>query len=102
MSDAAKPPTDPAAALAEDARFGLATLRRHGWRIVLLFVLVLLPLWAFGELAEDVHEGEVFAFDRPWLEFAHAIASPALDRLALLLGRLGYAQGVLPFDAALV
>jgi undecaprenyl-diphosphatase len=102
MSHDAKPPVDAGAVLAEDARFGIATLRRHGWRIALLFALVLLPLWAFGELAEDVHEGEVFAFDRPWLEFAHAIASPALDRLALLLGRVGYAQGVLPFDAALV
>jgi len=80
MPHDAKPPVDAGAILAEDARFGLATLRRHGWRIALLFVLVLLPLWAFGELAEDVHEGEVFAFDRPWLELAHAIASPSLDR----------------------
>jgi undecaprenyl-diphosphatase len=100
-----RPPHDPAEAasvLAEDARFGIGTLRRHGWRIALLFVLVLLPLWAFGELAEDLREGEVFPFDRPLLEFAHAIASPALDRLALLLGRIGYAYGVVPFDVALV
>ncbi|HET7125504.1 MAG TPA: phosphatase PAP2 family protein [Lysobacter sp.] len=98
-------PHDPAEAvvvLAEDARFGIGVLRRHGWRIVLLFVLVLLPLWAFGELAEDVHAGEAFFFDRPLLDFAHSIASPPLDALALLLAKVGYAYGVVPFDMALV
>lgn len=95
-------PAEAAAVLAEDARFGIGTLRRHGWRIALLFVLVLLPLWGFGELAEDVHAGEVFSFDRPLLEFAHSIASPGPDALALLLAKAGYAYGVVPFDVALV
>ena len=104
-NESSRLPRDPAEAasvLAEDARFGIGTLRRHGWRIALLFVLVLLPLWAFGELAEDVHAGEVFSFDRPLLEFAHANASPALDRIALALGKIGYEYGVVPFDLALV
>ncbi|MFT3896473.1 MAG: phosphatase PAP2 family protein [Thermomonas sp.] len=95
-------PAEAASALAEDARFGLGTLRRHGWRIALLFGLVLLPLWGFGELAATVRAGAVLPFDRPLLDAAHSIASPSLDRVALLLGRIGYAQGVLPFDAALV
>ena len=95
-------PTEAAAVLAEDARFGIATLRHQGWRIALLFFLVLLPLWGFGELAEDVRAGEAFGFDRPLLDFAHAHATTALDRLALLLGRIGYLQGVMPFDVALV
>lgn len=95
-------PAEAASALAEDARFGLGMLRRHGWRIALLFGLVLLPLWGFGELAEDVHEQEAFFFDRPLLDFAHSVASPALDRLALWLGEIGYSYGVLPFDIALV
>lgn len=79
-----------------------AFLRRRGARLLGLFVGVLLPLWGFGELAEDVREGQAFAFDRPWLDLAHSLASPALDRLALLLARIGYAQGVVPFDIALV
>ena len=95
-------PAEAASVLAEDARFGLATLRRHAWRIALLFVLVLLPLWAFGELADEVHEGEIFPFDRPLLESAHAIASPGLDALALLLAKIGFGYGVVPFDVALV
>ena len=95
-------PADFAPTLVGDARFGIAVLRRNGWSIALLFFLVLLPLWGFGELAGDVHAGEVFSFDRPLLDFAHAHATPALDRLALLLGRIGYLQGVVPFDVALV
>lgn len=95
-------PAEAASTLAEDARFGLGTLRRHGWRIALLFALVLLPLWGFGGLADEVHEGEILPFDRPLLEAAHALASPGLDALALLLAKLGYAYGVVPFDIALV
>lgn len=106
MSNGNSPlPHDPAEAartLAEDARFGLGTLRRHGWRIVLLFFLVLLPLWGFGGLADEVHEGEILPFDRPLLTFAHAHATPAFDQLALLLAKLGYAWGVVPVDIALV
>jgi len=83
------------------ARIG-AFLRRHAWRLACLFVGVLLPLWGFGHLADEVHEGEVLPFDRPLLEFAHAHATPWLDAWALLLARLGYAQGVVPFDVALV
>lgn len=77
-------------------------LRRRGARLFGLFIGVLLPLWGFGELAEDVHAGESFFFDRPLLDAVHASSSPSLDRLALLLGRLGYAQGVVPLDIALV
>ena len=104
MSNDATPPgpAELPRVLAEDARFGIATLRRHGWRIALLFFLVLLPLWAFGELADEVREGEILPFDRPILEFVHSQASPTLDRLALTLGRIGYMQGVVPFDVALV
>ena len=91
-----------ASTLAEDARYGIALLRRNGWRFALLFALVSLPLWGFGALAGEVHEGEAIAFDRPLLDFAHAHATPGLDRLALLLGRVGYLHGVVPFDIALV
>jgi undecaprenyl-diphosphatase len=100
-----RPPRDPAeaaAVLAEDVRFGLGTLRRHGWRIALLFALVLLPLWGFGELAGPVRAGAMLPFDRPLLDAAHSLSSPVFDRVALLLAAIGYDYGVVPFDIALV
>jgi undecaprenyl-diphosphatase len=36
------------------------------------------------------------------LEFLHAHASPALDRLAIIASDIGYAWGVLPFDVVFV
>lgn len=96
------PATGFASTLAEAARFGIGLLRRHGWRLLLLFALIALPLWGFGEIADEVREGETIAFDRPLLDFAHAHAAPGFDRLALLLGKLGYLYGVVPFDIALV
>lgn len=71
-------------------------------RIALLFIAVLLPLWGFGELAEDVGEGRNFGFDLPILEWLHTHQSPLLDQLSLLFSRLGYQYGVIPFDIALV
>lgn len=86
----------------QEARFGLAFLRRHGWRLALLFVGVLLPLWGFASLAEEVHEAEVFAFDAPILLAAHQLAHAGFDRLFLLFSALGYGYGVIPVDALLV
>ena len=86
----------------DDARFGLAFLRRHWRRLILLFAGVLLPLWAFGELADDVREAEAFPFDEPILRFAHAMARDGFDRVFLLFSKLGYEWGVVPFDLALV
>lgn len=71
-------------------------------RIALLFIAVLLPLWGFGELAEDVGGGRNFGFDLPILEWLHAHHTPMLDQLALLFSRLGYQYGVIPFDIVLV
>ncbi len=42
---------------ATDACGSLA--RRHGWQLALLFAGVLLPMWAFMELADEVHEAVV-------------------------------------------
>ena len=71
-------------------------------RIAFLFIAVLLPLWGFGELAEDVGEGRNFGFDLPVLEWLHAHQSSLLDQLALLFSRLGYQYGVIPVDIVLV
>lgn len=98
-------PTEPAEALSavrEEARFGVAFLRVHGLRIFLFFIGVLLPLWGFGELADELREGEAFFFDDPLLHLAHAMGSHGLDRFFAVMSALGYHWGVVPFDALLV
>ncbi|HEY5971322.1 MAG TPA: phosphatase PAP2 family protein [Pseudoxanthomonas sp.] len=88
-------------AAARGARIIAGLLKRHGWRIVLLFVGLLLPLWAFTELADEVHELEEFVFDDPILLHAHAYAGPAMDRFFIALSRIGY-EGVVVIDVAIV
>lgn len=77
-------------------------LRRHGWRLLLLFAAAMLPLWGFVELAEDLREQGAFWFDAPVLEFARSIANPTYDWLAVLASHVGYEYGVVPFDVLLV
>jgi len=88
--------------VAREARFGAAFLRRYGLRLLLLFAGLLLPLWGFAELVDEVREQAVFPFDEPVLLFAHALARDGFDRTFLLFSRLGYGWGVVPFDIALV
>lgn len=98
-------PHSPQAALRvarEEARFGLAFLRRRWRRLLLVFVGVLLPLWCFGELADELREGEVFFFDAPLLHFAHGLAANGWDAFFVRISALGYLHGVVPVDAILV
>ena len=88
--------------LAGEIRYGLRTLKQHGLRFLLLFLAVLLPLWGFGELAEEVHEGDTFAFDQPLLQWAESWHSPVMDRVFLFFSDIGYQWGVVPFDILLV
>lgn len=90
------------AILKQEARFGAAFLRKHGWRLALLFAGVLLPLWGFAALVEELHEGEAFAFDLPVLQIARAMARQGFDHVFLLFSAIGYQYGVVPFDIALV
>ena len=48
-----------------EGRFGLNFLRRYWRRLLLVFVALLLPLWGFAELADEVADGEPFGFDEP-------------------------------------
>lgn len=72
-----------------------------GW-IVLVFVGVLLPLWAFGALADGLRDGETFSFDLPLLRAVHSIANARLDQAFLTISSLGYVRGVIPVDAIVV
>ena len=88
--------------LKAEARFGRAFLRKYGWRLFLLLVGLMLPLWGFAELADEVREGEPFEFDEPILYFARDLANAGFDRAFLLFSALGYEWGVVPFDIVLV
>lgn len=89
-------------AIRQEARFGAQLLRRHGWRLLLVFTALLLPLWGFAELAAEIQARNALAFDEPLMRGAQALASPGLDRAFLLISALGYGFGVLPADLVLV
>jgi len=98
-------PATPGAAarvVADAVGYGLRFLRKHGWRMVLWFVCLLLPLWGFAALVGEVHEKEVFPFDAPTLNMLHAVATPTLDHFFVLMTRLGYSWGVVPLDVILL
>ncbi|WP_082575684.1 phosphatase PAP2 family protein [Lysobacter sp. Root667] len=92
------PHGDGAQALKLEARFGAAFLRRYGLRLLLVFVGLLLPLWAFAELADEIHEQEAIPFDVPILQFAHSLAREGFDSFFVPISQLGYLYGVVPFD----
>lgn len=89
-----------------ESRAEAAGLRRwlahNNWRLLLLFVGVLLPLAGFASLAEEIHEAESLHFDDALLLRMHAMASPALDAFFVLLSKLGYQWGVIPLDVLIV
>lgn len=86
----------------QETKFGASFLRVHGWRLLLVFLGLLLPLWGFGALVETLHEGQVFPFDVPMLQAVHAMANAGLDRTFVLISNLGYAWGVVPLDVVFV
>ena len=76
----------------------LPWLWTHRLRLIILFAGVLIPLWIFGELAEDVIERQRFGFDVPILLFLHNRATPLLDQIMLFFSLIGYRFGVVPVD----
>ena len=95
-------PAEVFATLSGELRFAVDFLRRRLLRLLLLFLGLLLPLWGFAELADDVHEREPFAFDEPMLRFARALASDGLDRVFVFISAAGHEYGVVPFGIALI
>lgn len=70
--------------------------------MALVFAGVLLPMWGFAELADEVREGEPLPFDAPLLEAARGIASQRLDTFFVWVSRFGYEYGLVPFDIGFV
>lgn len=96
------PPKPDVGIVRGEARAFRGVLSRHWLRLALLFVALLLPMWLFLELADEVHEGESLPFDEPILLFAQQAAHAGFDRVFLFFSAIGYAWGVVPFDIALV
>ncbi|MEO8160496.1 MAG: phosphatase PAP2 family protein [Arenimonas sp.] len=82
--------------------YGARFLSRESLRILGVFLLVVLPLWGFAGLADELREGEGFFFDQPILLALHQIASPGIDALFVTISKLGYQLGVLPADVLIV
>ena len=85
-----------------ELRFVVDFLRARLLRLTLLFVGLLLPLWGFAELADEVGEHEPFPFDEPILRFAESLHGDVLDRAFVFISEAGYAYGVVPFDILLI
>ena len=73
-------------------------LRRHYLKLLILFGGVLLPLYLFGTIAEDVIEQEILPFDKPILLFVHSHANAVLDAVMIFVTRAGSAAALLPLD----
>lgn len=98
-----KPTAEPAAkTLEKEARFGAAFLRKYGRRLLLLFGGLLLPLWGFGELVDELGDRKPFELDEPILHLVHGMSHAGFDQAFLLFSALGYQWGVVPFDIVLV
>lgn len=67
----------------------LRVLGVRRWLLAALFGGILLPLFAFGWLAEDVWQREGFGWDVAILRFVHARATPNGDALMLFITRVG-------------
>ena len=76
---AGKPAPLPLATAASQLGYGLDFIRRHPWRLLLPFVGVLLPLWAFAGLATEMREDGFLFFDIPTMVFLHRWTSPRID-----------------------
>ncbi|MGB3393890.1 MAG: phosphatase PAP2 family protein [Stenotrophomonas sp.] len=74
----------------------------NAWRIVVLFIGLLLPLAGFVMIAEEIHEAEALHFDDALLWRMHGLASPQLDAFFVLVSKLGYQWGVIPLDVLVV
>lgn len=69
--------------------------KRGLWRLVLAFLVLLLPVFAFVRLATEVREGETLVLDDAILRGINAHAVPWLDTLAVKVTQLGGVVGVL-------
>lgn len=89
-------------ALQRERRLLVRIGQDHGWRLLAVFVALLLPLWGFARIAGELHAGAVIPFDEPVLRWIHSLASPGRDHFFVLVTGLGYRYGVVPVGIAMV
>lgn len=92
----------PLATVAGELGYGLDFIRRHPWRLLLPFVGVLLPLWAFAGLATEFREDGFLFFDIPVMVFLHQWTSPRIDAFFSVVSRIGYLWGVVPANVLIL
>lgn len=92
----------PLAIVAGQLGYGLEFIRRHPWRLLLPFVGVLLPLWAFAGLASELREDGFLFFDIPTMVFLHEWATPRVDAFFSVVSRIGYLWGVVPVNVLIL
>ncbi len=72
------------------------------WKVLVAFVLFIIPAYVFVELAEEVHEKETLLFDEAVLHGVNQLASPGLNVVMMTLTQLGGLWAVLVITAVLV
>jgi undecaprenyl-diphosphatase len=91
-------PVEAVAAAAEELSFGARFLARHGWRLLPVFIGLLLPMLFFAGIVEEYREDGILPFDKPVLLWIHQLATPAIDQLFVTVSDLGYQWGVVPVN----
>jgi undecaprenyl-diphosphatase len=64
-------------------------LLAHPWRLLALFIGIVLPLAVSADLAQDILRKETLHFDKPILFWLHARSTPLLDHTFATLSQLG-------------
>jgi membrane-associated phospholipid phosphatase len=98
----AETPVEAVATALEELSYTARFLKKHGWRLVPLFLGLLVPALLFASLVEEYREDGILPFDKPVLLWLHAQTTPMLDDLAVTVSDLGYLWGVVPFNIALL
>jgi membrane-associated phospholipid phosphatase len=91
-------PVEAAAAVAEEVSYGARFLAKHGWRLLPLFVGLLVPMLLFAGIVEEYREDGILPFDKPILLWAHGLAAPVLDRFFITVSDLGFLYFVVPMN----
>ena len=64
-------------------------LLAHPWKLLALFVGIILPLGLAAKLADDILDKETLRFDEPILFWLHARSNPIFDHLFVAISLIG-------------
>jgi undecaprenyl-diphosphatase len=98
----AQTPADAVGAAVEEVSYGARFIKQHGWRLLPLFVGLLVPMLLFGAIVEEYREDGILPFDKPLLLWAHGLATPAFDQFFVVVSDFGFKWGVVPVNVAIL